>query len=284
MNHYPITHYLAAPTTDRPSDAPRTDRRDLPHRRDTDQYGDRRGISGNPASHTVRHGIAWLRRCTAAVLTAGLLLGTAACGASNQSADNLPQPRTSRIGMTENEIQGENYDRLKYISSLTQMKRQSDVVAAGIVTGTQTASDPTAQMPVGLSTFHVLASAKGPVKPGQSMIVMSDSVPQKYDETYSLKKGEVVLLFLCRSGWKDTNKPENESEATRATAAKLKKSYMIDDTYVGIYMLKDMNDYQKLLSAADGKGSADDVPFSRFVKSFGDRLPTTITLRQVKAA
>lgn len=236
-----------------------------------------------------------MARVAAVIAAIGMIFAVGACGtggnsasdansaSSAESAANLPKPVESRIGMTENEVPGENYDRVEFYRSLDQMKGDSTVIAAGIMGTGKSAIDPSTQSPIALQDFHVLACAKGNVKPGKTITIQVDHVAKASEKkTFGLRPGEVVLLFLRPTDYKDTVGAANESEETRETVRRLKSAYIIAGTYVGIYMLKDLKDYSALTTAAKGSGSASKIEFSRFVKSNGDRLPETITLKDVK--
>lgn len=231
-----------------------------------------------------------MARIAAVVAAIGMIATLGACGnsaSSAESAANLPKPVESRIGMTENEVPGENYDRLEFYRSLDQMKDDSTVIAAGIIGTGKSVLDPSTQSPIALQDFHVLARVKGNVKPGKTITIAADHIAKANEKkTFGLRPGEVVLLFLQPTDYKDTVGAENESEETRETVRRLKSAYTIAGTYVGIYMLKDLKDYSALVKAAQGSGSdsgsVSKIEFSRFVKSDGDRLPETITLADVK--
>lgn len=204
-----------------------------------------------------------VHRCAAAILAAGLLLGTAACGAASPSAD-LPKPAQSRIGLPES-TSNQEFMRVRFYKSLGDLKKDSPVIAAGIVTGQKVTTDVDGSLKVTLSDFHVLDVSKGNVKPGQTLVIRQSGA----NDALILKKREVTLLFLNLVG--------NDNKA-------YKGQYAIRGVDAGIYELSDPSSFTTLTASADGKGSADDVRFSRFMKTDSDRLPTTITLKQVKAA
>lgn len=238
-----------------------------------------------------------MTRVAAIVAAIGMIFALGACGNAGNSASraestaNLPKPVESRIGMTEDEVPTENYDRVEFYRSLDQMKKDSPVIAAGIMGTGKSVLDPSTQSQVALQDFHVLACAKGNgnVQPGKTITIAADHIAKASEKkTFGLRPGEVVLLFLQPTNYKDTVGATNESEETRETVRRLKSAYTIAGTYVGIYMLKDLSDYSTLTKAAQGSGSgsvsdsANDIKFSRFVKSRGDQLPETITLADVK--
>jgi hypothetical protein len=236
-----------------------------------------------------------MTRVAAIVAAIGMIFALGACGNAGNSASraestaNLPKPVESRIGMTEDEVPTENYDRVEFYRSLDQMKKDSPVIAAGIMGTGKSVLDPSTQSQVALQDFHVLARAKGNVQPGKTITIAADHIAKANEKkTFGLRPGEVVLLFLQPTNYQDTVGAKNESEETRETVRRLKSAYTIAGTYVGIYMLKDLKDYSALNKAAQGSGSdsgsrsASDIAFSRFVKSHGDNLPETITLKDVK--